>query len=282
MQKSYRAFYDTVWRNTYTPVTNTFLGVFALFFLGAYAKVPVYVWFECAVPHGFLRPWTIFTSSFLPEPEAWNTFINVYLIYAFGSSIEKSWGSRVYIFYCAVLSIVIAASFVPVAFLDGRAFHLAGMEEPVPRMVIGYTLFYTWCLLNSGESICGFIGPPIPVRYLRYLPLAVIFFDVRWGEPIVGICALAGCLLAYVWVQFDWSHVLEPVMHGLLRTRATRHRHSSRKPAPLRRPHLRMVPPSPPREVPPDDRDAKHAHGPVAWIKEQRERRKFERLMKDD
>lgn len=245
----------------YQPLTNTLIAASVLLFLGEFARLPVDAWLQCVMPAAFRQPWRLFTYPLLSGGSILSLLFGSLMLWQFGGSLERSWGTRTLAIFLASISVITALGFAVAALFTEEA-------APAGFLVLA-ALVVAWCVLNADETLNLYGLIPIKSRYLAAGGCVVIFFLFGWNNPIIGLLALSGCGFAVLWVKQDWTY---RVMSGRAPRIAV-----GRARAP-RAPHLRLVDSKRPK----DDRFTPRDLNPVRWLNKRNERRKFEKLMRDD
>jgi membrane associated rhomboid family serine protease len=244
---------------SYQPLSNMMLTASILFFLCDFARLPVFSWLYATVPSAWMQPWRLLTYP-LVMGSILELIFSGLLLYMVAGSLERSWGTKTLaIFYCMV-SILTALAFTLASFLTKSIFVVPG------EMVLA-ALLVAFCCLNPDESINLYGIIPIKTRYIAAGVCVIIFFSMGAGNPFVGLMALSGCGFAVLWVKQDWAY---QVSGGYFPTTI---------PRVPKAPRLRLVET---KQRPHDDRFTPKDLNPLRWMSRRNERKKFERLMKDD
>jgi membrane associated rhomboid family serine protease len=247
---------------SYQPLTNVLIAASIAIFLCDFARLPLSDYLDAVVPNAWMQPWRILTYPLLMGGNIIALIFSGLMIYFVGGSLEKSWGTKTFgIFYVAV-SVVTALAFTVLALTVGRI----GMIE-VPGNLVLAALLVGFCTINPDETINLYGIIPIKTRYIAAGICIVIFFSLGFGNPFIGLMALVGCGFAVLWVKQDWAYA---VGGGNWPASA---------PKIPKRPNLRLVDT---KSRPRDDRFTAKDLNPLRWLARRNERKKFEKLMKDD
>jgi len=248
------------WLSSGSPLTIAFLVVSLVVFVLDNAAtrsdtLGSYLFFTG--PGAISQPW-----RFLTYPLVFGDFIyllfNGAIIYMFGSSLERSWGTRTYALFLGLVTLLPSAALAIFGILSHSEVVLAG-----PLAVLG-ALGVAWGMVNYYETVC-FWGISIPGKWISVLAAAVVFFEMPLGSFFARVISMAGCLAAYYWVRArPW---------GSLASYATPPRRE-------RKPKLRLVPQKAP--VPADDRFRLKDLSPFEWAARKKRKKQFERLINDD
>ncbi len=248
-------------RDTYQPFTNALLAASIALFLSYYLYRPLYSALDAMVPQAWAQPWRILLYPILPGSIIGLIF-NGLLLYMVGGSLERGWGTKtIAIFYLAV-SILTALAFTLISLL---------FQGPisVPGGLVLAALLVAFCTINPDETINLYGLIPIKTRYIAAGVCLIIFFSMGWNNPLVGLMALVGCGFAVLWVKQDWAYQIGrgnfPVTMSI--------------PKSPRAPKLRLIDNKP---RPRDDRFTPRDLSPLKWLARRNERKKFEKLMRDD
>jgi len=193
--------------NGATPVTNTILAlnvataVLAFFvpaimaFLGAFAAlIPL---------NALVEPWTLLTYPFVNfiPPHNPNALFNLVICSFFfmmsGGSLERSWGSRTYLWFFIVLGIVSGLSVsIGAALLN----HFGKLDDDTA--VYGFFLplvatIVAFCSIDPEREMFGFFIP-MKAKYIAIISVAAAW--ITFGAAL-GLFACGGSLAAYLWVR---------------------------------------------------------------------------------
>ena len=213
-------------------------------------------------PVSLNKPWTLLTYSFLGTPSIFIIF-DIGLLYWFGSSLERSWGTKAFALFWIFVSVVSALSLCLGALL---------LKQPIialPILPMAGAAF-VWAFLNSDERMSFFF---LPLRGIHFAPIAVLYIIFNYGPMGIAILpfALLGCLAAFVWLKYGISYRIQNSGDGLLPMSRPVRRAGGR-------PKLRLVPDNKPL----DDRFTLSNLNPLRLWKRRQDRRKFEKLMGGD
>ena len=213
-------------------------------------------------PISLNKPWTLLTYSVLGTPSIFILF-DIGLLYWFGSSLERSWGTKAFALFWIFVSVVSALSLCLGAFL---------LKQPIialPILPMAGAAF-VWAFLNSEERMSFFF---LPLRGIHFAPIAVLYLIFNYGPMGIAILpfALLGCVAAFGWLKYGISYRIQNMGDGLLPMSRPVRRSGAR-------PKLRLVPDNKPL----DDKFTLSKLNPIRILKRRQERRKFEKLMGDD
>jgi membrane associated rhomboid family serine protease len=246
---------------SYQPLTNALLAASIVIFLCDFLQLSVSTYLDAPIPNVWLQPWRLLTYPLLTG-HIITLLFSGFLLYTVGGSLERSWGTKTFaIFYCA-LAVVTALAFTLLPLMPGR-----GSLPFVPNSLVLSALLVGFCTVNPDETINLYGIIPIKTRYIAAGVCIIIFFTLGYGNPLVGLMALLGCGFAVLWVKQDWAYAISG---GNWPTSA---------PKIPKRPNLRLVDN---KSRPRDDRFTPKDLSPLRWLARRNERKKFEKLMKDD
>src|ERR1017187_2359277 len=103
---------------------------------------PIGPWLAFVAPDSWVRPWTLLTYPLL-STDIIALLFNALLLYMFGGSLERGWGTRFYGIFFLIVTVVSALSIG----LGSAVLHVAERAEnwlPIAAVTI------TWCVQNSG------------------------------------------------------------------------------------------------------------------------------------
>ncbi len=256
------------WTASGFPVT---IGLVVLTFLTALLAVFAPRFYQSlmfSAPESLARPWTILTYTFLGTPSIFVIF-DIGLIYWFGSSLERAWGTKAFALFWVSISVISALSLcVGASVLNQPLFALPILPLAGAAVV--------WAFLNADEQMSFFF---LPMKGIYFAGIAVLYILFNYaGQGIASIpFALVGCLAAFGWLKYGITYQIQSWGDGLIpMSRPAPRPDGSRTNA---RPRLKLVPD---QNKPLDDRFTLNNLNPLRWWKRREERRKFEKLMGGD
>lgn len=149
-------------------------------------------WLVLSVPGAFSRPWTLLTYPLVSFGIFSLLFYGLWL-YFIGSALERAWGTFNYAIFFVVVTVVSGISMEIGALITHQILFI---DNWLP--LAGVTLAF--CLLMPYETIILLIFP-IQARWLGLLEMVIVFFTYAGHSPLLGFFALAGCGVAWVWVN---------------------------------------------------------------------------------
>lgn len=155
-------------------------------------------WLVLSVPGAFSRPWTLLTYPLVSFGILGMLFYGMWL-YFIGSALERAWGTFNYAIFFVVVSVVSGISMEIGALLTHSILFI---DSWLP--LAGVTLAF--CLLMPNETIILLIFP-IQAKWLGWLEMAIVFFTYAGHSPLLGFFALAGCGVAWIWVNRGLANV---------------------------------------------------------------------------
>jgi len=183
------------------PVTRFLLfatvGTFLLYFFTGQSSGAVGQWipFISRPPLWYTRPWTWLTYPFLELPSFW-ILLTLYVLYAFGGMLERSWGSLNFAVLFAVFTVIGALAFVPAFYVLGRPVILVGLAVPLTAMVTA------WAALDPELETC-FWGVPVKAKFIAaaWVALSYFQFGVSYNDPVLALFILAAPVAAFFYVR---------------------------------------------------------------------------------
>jgi membrane associated rhomboid family serine protease len=164
---------------------NLLIGLFGLWPLGS----PLF------------RPWQLLTYGFLHDPTNFlHLFLNMFALFMFGRSLERSWGARRFLIYYLVC--VLAAGLTQLAVTAGMP--QAGSTIGASGGVFGVLLAFAWFF--PGQKL---IVLPIPIPLPAWLvvggyALIELIFGVTGREQGVAHFAHLGGMLGGILCLLYW------------------------------------------------------------------------------
>ena len=215
-------------------------------------------------PISLAKPWTLLTYSVVGVPSIFIIF-DIGLLYWFGSSLERAWGTKAFALFWIVISVISALSLS----LGATLLRIPGVPA-FPILPMAGAAF-VWAFLNAEERMSFFF---LPLRGIHFAAIAVLYIVFNYGQMSIPLLpfALVSCLAAFGWLKFGISYRIQNSSAGLLPMSRPVRRSGAR-------PNLRLVPG---QNKPRDDRFTLNKLNPLRAWKSRQDRRKFEKLMGGD
>ncbi|PQV63134.1 integral membrane protein (DUF1751) [Abditibacterium utsteinense] len=247
------------WLQTGFPFTIALMVLkFLSLFLGTAAPLAAFgSYLGFIAPDSLFRPWTFLTYAALSELPFLHFLFDIGLTYFFCSSIERAWGTSKFALFFGALTLTTSLSLFFGA-LGLRQVFVADALIPIAACGVA------WGMLNAEEQVNLMF---IPMRGIHMAAIAVCYIMFQYAQTNgwLGVpFSLLSCLLAFYWVRNSWQYGFGKLLPGVSRV--------------AKRPNLRIVPPPKPK----DDRFTPRDLNPSHWLKKRNERKKFEKLMRDD
>ena len=152
--------------------------------------------------------WQFLSYSFLHSNGIFHIFFNMFILWMFGSELEKLWGSRFFLTY--YLSCALGAAFIYLICTFTYVFGFAGDLAVLSKPVIGasgaiFGLLYAYGFIYS-ERIIYLMGLfPIKARHFVLLIAAielVSLLNSGFGSPIANLAHLGGIVSGFIFLKF--------------------------------------------------------------------------------
>ncbi len=259
------------WTNSGFPVTIALMVLVFLTALMAVFAPRFYQSLMFLAPASLARPWTTLTYSFLGAPSIFTLF-DIGLIYWFGSSLERAWGTKAFSLFWITISVISALSLS----LGASVLNQPLVALPILPLAGAAVV---WAFLNAEEQMSFFF---LPMKGIYFAGIAILYILFNYAGQGIGSIpfALVGCLVAFGWLKYGVTYQIQSWGDGLI---------PMSRPAPRpggssggsggSRPRLKLVPD---KNTPLDDRFTINSLNPLRWWQRREERRKFEKLMGGD
>jgi len=229
-----------------TPFTLALIALNFVTMVAATFRLIDPAWLTLTVPGVLARPWTLLTYPLVSFGIIGLLFYGIW-VYFIGSALERAWGT-----------VNFAVFFIAVSAVSGIAMELGAwlthshvfVDNWLP--MAGVTLAF--CLLMPHETILLFIFP-VQARILGWIEMAIVFFTYAGRSPLLGFFALAGCGVAWLWIN---RGIASQSTFGSFRPRSG---HTFR---------------------PQDNRSWQQKINPLEWWKRYKRRKQFDRLMRGE
>lgn len=204
--------------------------------------------------------WTPVTWPLVGAGDPISLLFSLGWFYTFGSSLERSWGARVYGLFVVAMAVITALGVWIGGLIPG-----VGGAVIAGLWTLGGVLTVAWALTNRSETI-NFWGLPLPPPALILLGCAIVWYDA--GARLIGLFALAGCAAAWWYVTQGRSSSYLDGGWGSGRRRSA---------AP---PNLRFRDFGSETRETVDGSPARRGWSPARWWRERQERRRLEAMFR--
>lgn len=138
----------------------------------------------------WLRPWTLLTYVVVNDNPI-SVFFSISWLYSIGTTLERSWGTRAYGIFLAIVTAASAVALWLGADLLGDEFVLPSLWLPV------FALTVAFCMLNPDARFFNLI----PAQAGIYIAFGLAFFHF-WPNMRSGIFGTGGCFAAYAYIRW--------------------------------------------------------------------------------
>ena len=175
------------------PVTWAVLGANVLTFVATFVSGVSWTGLVFYSPEFLLAPWTAVTYPLVAAGGVVWLLLGGYVLWLFGSSLERAWGWRDYTIFLLLVSGATAAALWLASVLLGRGALLAGFGMPLAAITVA------WAAINPYERILLYFVLPVEARWVGVLAAVLVVFSL---QPFpLGVFALAGCGVAVWYVR---------------------------------------------------------------------------------
>ena len=141
-------------------------------------------------------PWTLFTYPLLGVGGVMSMLFAGYWLWVAGGSLERAWGSRTFGLYFFLMSAVTALGLYVGSFLPHTVpVSAVGLWLPISGVTIAFAM------MNPEQQILFFFVIPLKLKYLALIDVIVVLVQYGSTNPLLGLCALAGCGVSYWYVR---------------------------------------------------------------------------------
>ena len=242
------------WSEGDYPLTKWLIVLNIVTLIGS-AFFPVAQFLAFSAPNSWIFPWTALTYPLYSSDPIGLLFYGLWLWFV-GSSLERSWSTRFFAIYFALLSVITAVGLTVCSFIINS-------QIPVSNWMPIAALTVAWCMLNPDLEIRLYGIIPILAKYLAVGQCLIILFTYGRQHPLAGLFALSGCAASYWWVRSRaWRDIS---LYSSMPTYSTR-APKAKQPKRNRR----------------DDDFSLRDLNPLEKMARARRKKQFERLMDDD
>lgn len=201
-----------------TPAVSVIIGLNVLVFLAWQAAtvmpslqqfmVENFLVSTTHVAHGLV--WTLLTAAF-SHNEIWHLAINMFVLWSFGTVLERLWGTRVFVIFYLVAAVVASISHCLVStFLMGNSdIPALGASGAVSGLLLAYALQFP----RHKILLMGIVPVPALIGVLAFVGIDLwgLFAQTRGGGLPIGHGAHLGGALAGAVMYFAWLRSARPV-----------------------------------------------------------------------
>ncbi|MDO8588584.1 MAG: rhomboid family intramembrane serine protease [Armatimonadota bacterium] len=238
-------------RRGYIPVTKALVLITVVMFIFALATANTAT-FDTArsliafeSPQLIARPWTVVTYPLMTLCGPICILFYGLMLWWFGGSLERAWGSRVYAYFFFIISAISALSVWIGSLATGLPVGLLGLGLPLSAVTVA------WATLNPEATILLYFVLPVKAKYVGWATVAsvAVYFAYSYPSPrnlVLTVFGIGGCAAAWRYVHLRWAGTT-------VRTPVIR----------LHRSRMRRL-------------------NPLFWIKDYRERKRLRKLFGED
>jgi len=179
-----------------TPWVKRLLIANAVVFLFTWVIGPdfIFEWFSFQPTKILLRPWTPLTYMFL-HGDFWHVFMNMLMLFFFGTHLESKWGSREFIRYylvCGLGGVALSFLFVSYSIIGASA------------AVYGVMLAFAMAWPNAPIYIWGIF--PVKAKWLVGFFVLITFYSAFGGAGggVAHFAHLGGFAAGFLYLKTDW------------------------------------------------------------------------------
>ena len=147
--------------------------------------------------------WTLLTAAF-SHMDFWHIALNMFVLWSFGTILEKLWGTRVFVVFYLVASVVASAThcFVSSVLMGNPNINALGASGAVSGLLLAFALLFP----RPRILVFGVIPVPALVGALAFVAIDLwgLFAQSRGGGIPIGHGAhLGGALCGFLfWVSY--------------------------------------------------------------------------------
>jgi len=162
-------------------------------FLHAYlGLVPARIW-------GDFYIWQLVSYLFL-HGSVWHILMNMFILWMFGSELERNWGSRDFArFYftagigAGVINVIFAALRPATAWIP-----IIGASGAIYGILVAYAMLF------PERYVYVYFLFPVKVKYLVIFLVAIEFFSTYQADGVAHFAHLGGALVGYLYIRYSW------------------------------------------------------------------------------
>jgi len=147
--------------------------------------------------------WTVLTAAF-SHSEFWHLAINMFVLWSFGTALERLWGTRIFIVFYLVAAVVSSIShcLVSTVLLGNSDIQALGASGAVSGLLLAYALLFP----HHKILLMGIVPVPALMGVLAFVGIDLwgLFAQTRGGGLPIGHGAHLGGALAGAVMYFFW------------------------------------------------------------------------------
>lgn len=191
------------------PVTKIVIGIWLISFLSSVLGAPlaeILAFIPGRMPNTITG---LVTYPLAIGPDFIGLLLNGLMLFWFGGSLERMWGTRNYLWFLIGTSIASAVIWQLGALLVFR--------QPTPMAtpwLLISSAIVAWAWINPEQTILLWFVLPVKAKWIGWVTLALLFFTfppggMGIGRLILGVFALGGPAFAYafLWYQRKWAWI---------------------------------------------------------------------------
>jgi membrane associated rhomboid family serine protease len=159
-------------------------------FAGFFGLVPKLAWSRFFF-------WQLFTYMFL-HGGFWHIFMNMFILWMFGSDLERDWGSREFFKFYVLCGV--GAAIFNVAFQPNSMIPIVGASGAIYGLLVAFAMMY------PNRTVYVYFLFPVPVKYMVIGLAAIEFISSMAGSSsqIAHFAHLGGMLVGFIYLKSDW------------------------------------------------------------------------------
>lgn len=158
-----------------------------------FGLVPAYIWTKFYL-------WQFVTYLFL-HGGFWHILMNMFILWMFGSELERTWGSREFLrFYfitgigAGIFNVLVAAFFQSTAFIP-----IIGASGAIYGILVAYAVLF------PDRYVYVYFLIPVKVKYLIAFLIGLEFLATyRPTDGVAHFAHLGGALVGFLYLKIDW------------------------------------------------------------------------------
>ncbi len=158
--------------------------------------------------HGYV--WTLVTAAF-SHNELWHLAINMFVLWSFGTVLERLWGTRIFVIFYLVAAVISSLSHCVVSSLimGNGDIPALGASGAISGLLLAYALFFP----RHKILLFGVIPVPALAGVLAFVGIDLwgLLAQSRGGGLPIGHGAHLGGALAGALMYFFWLRRTRPV-----------------------------------------------------------------------
>lgn len=193
------------------PIVKNLIIINALLLLATQIqsfRLPMYEYLALFYPQSpFFKPHQLFTHMFM-HSDFWHLFFNMYALWIFGSPLERTWGSKRFLFFYIVTGLGAAAFYLLVQWIqinyfggnlyDAMTIPMVGASGAIFGVLLGFGVLFPNVILQL-------IFPPVRLKAKYFVMIygaLELFLSIQQpGDSVAHVAHVGGMVFGFILIK---------------------------------------------------------------------------------